>query len=178
MYFTVWLGGHRECWPIMRGVMSLCPCPHSLLCQANNDDNEKAERKKGTLRNLAQLLAVQRNEADFAGVIVEGVSAGYSGEGDGLAHARRLRLFPPPPPISYLVIVVVGQTLAVESHPPLLKNTISEKKKKIWKWKCVWYTHKVIYSKKKRKSDKISGQRASNLLCTCTRTSSRVSLFH
>lgn len=27
MYFTVWLGGHRECWPVMHGVMSLCPCP-------------------------------------------------------------------------------------------------------------------------------------------------------
>lgn len=80
MYFTVWLGGHRECWPIMRGVMSLCPCPHSLPCQANNDDNEKAERKKGTLRNLAQLLAAQRNEADFASVTVEGVSAGHKEE--------------------------------------------------------------------------------------------------
>lgn len=74
MYFTVWLGGHRECWSIMRGVMSLCPCPHSLLCQANNDDNE---RTKGTLRNLAQLLAAQRNEADFASVTVEDVSAGH-----------------------------------------------------------------------------------------------------
>lgn len=126
MYFTVWLGGHRECWPIMRGVMSLCPCPHSFLCQANNDDNEKAERTKGTLRNLAQLLAVQRNEADFASVTVEGVSAGQGRERFG--KARRLR--PYFPPITYLVVVVVGQTLTIKSHPPPLKNTFSAHKKR------------------------------------------------
>lgn len=64
MYFTVWLGGHRERWPIMRGVMSLRPCSHSLACQANDDDDdnekkeEEEEEKGGALRNLAQLLAL------------------------------------------------------------------------------------------------------------------------
>lgn len=48
MYFTVWLGGHRECWPVMHGIMSRCPCHHFLPCQANddNDDNEKEEEEK------------------------------------------------------------------------------------------------------------------------------------
>lgn len=54
MYFTVWLGGHRECWLVMHGVMSLCPCPLSLPCQANDDDDdnekEEEEKEKGTLR--------------------------------------------------------------------------------------------------------------------------------
>lgn len=59
MYFTVWLGGHRECWPVMHGVMSLRPCPHSLPCQANDDDddnkNEEEEKKKRTLRTWLTL---------------------------------------------------------------------------------------------------------------------------
>lgn len=51
------------------------------------------------------------------------------------------------PPITYLVVVVVGQTLTIKSHPPPLKNTFSAHKKE--KQKCVWYTHKVINQKKK-----------------------------
>lgn len=62
MYFTVWLGGHRECWPVMHGAESLCPCPHFLPCQANDDDddNEKEEDEieKGNTQNLARLPAV------------------------------------------------------------------------------------------------------------------------
>lgn len=62
MYFTVWLGGHRERWPVMHGVMSHCPCPHSLPCQANEDDDdnekEEEEKEKGTLRSWLGLLVV------------------------------------------------------------------------------------------------------------------------
>lgn len=32
-------------------------------------------------------------------------------------------------PRAYLVVVVIGQTLAVESHPPPLKNTVSAKRR-------------------------------------------------
>lgn len=31
----------------------------------------------------------------------------------------------------YLVIVVVGQTLAIKSHPPPLKNTFSAKRRRV-----------------------------------------------
>lgn len=58
MYFTPWLGGHRECWLVTHGVMSLCPCPHSLGCQANDDENEKEgveEQQRGTLRTWLRI---------------------------------------------------------------------------------------------------------------------------
>lgn len=57
MYFTVWLGGHRVCWPVMHGVMSLCPCPHfffffypAKLMIMMMTMRKRRRRKNGTLR--------------------------------------------------------------------------------------------------------------------------------
>lgn len=115
MYFTVWPGGYRECWPVMHGVMSLRPCPHSLPCQANDDDadNEKEEEEQGTLRTwLIVWISVTGGITD--------VCVGMKQE-EGKQCVNVCMCFSR----TYLIIVVVGQTLSVESHPPPLENTIS-----------------------------------------------------
>lgn len=51
--------GTESCQPAMRGLMSLCPCPHSLSCQANDDDEDENEEEEENTQKLAKRLMVQ-----------------------------------------------------------------------------------------------------------------------
>lgn len=72
-------------------------------CQAHDDGNDKKEEETGALGSAAR-------GTDLC-------SAGIKS-----SHPARRSS-----PHAYLVVVVIGQTLAVESHPPPLKNTVSAK---------------------------------------------------
>lgn len=114
MYFTVWLGRHRVCWPVMHGVMSLCPCPHLLFYPAKLKITMMTMRKRRRRKRTVHL------ELGSAARDIDSFNGGMK-----LRCADIMRF-----PRAYLVIVVIGQILAVKSHPPPLKNTISAKRRR------------------------------------------------